>query len=356
MSENSIDAIAALTRHFLALTTNAKTSYDLDRDELVSLALRLQAQVQAIRKDEAGNGIGPKIRDFLADHLFKALADRGITEGKILEISGAWDKSFEARAPQGFTFEYVQISPKPDDESVIVSDAINMDAIADETYVAVASVAVMEHINKPWLAAKEIQRILKIGGVSLQYAPFGFPPHGSPDDYWRYTRSAFDTIFDGLEPIHSEFMAPNRRRNVRGTNPGYKFRHTTEDDPAFIDDAFGGWRDTWFVLHVAAKTEPRVHRLRRLYTERLAVDATKAAFDCGIRGNDAYLFAAKLMEIAAVDDEGRLVAGKNLAAITDSLDALAIKEIFARKPRPHGSHHRYLLARYAELLQEGKPQ
>lgn len=352
MSENSIDAIADLSRHLLARTTNAATAYDLDRDELVTIAHKIDAHIRAIRKDEAGTGLGPKIRDFLADHLFKALASQGITEGKILEISGAWDKSYESRAPKGFTFEYVQITPKPDDRSVIVSDAINMSAIPNETYVAVTSVSVMEHINKPWLAAREMQRVLKIGGVSLHYAPFGFPPHGSPDDYWRYTRSAFDTLFDGLEPIHSEFMAPNRRRNLRGTNPGHKFRHTTEDDPAFVDDSFGGWRDMWFVLHIAAKKEPRIQRLRRILTERLAIDATKAAFDQGIKGNDAYPYAAKLMAVAGIDDEGRLLPKDDPNVITEMLDAPAIKAIYTRGPKPNGSHHRYLLANFVPFLVE----
>lgn len=348
MSENSIDAIydASIELQLLAEKISDGQSLETsDRQKLMELSSSIKAGMAEIRKAEAGDGVGPRIRDFLARHLFGQLEKEGIKSGKILEISGAWDKNFEQRAPGGFTFDYVQIGLKEGDPSVIVSDAINMDAISDETYVAVCSVSVMEHINKPWLAAREIQRVLKMGGVSIHYAPFSFPVHGSPGDFWRYTRTAFDEIFDGLEPAHSEFMAPSRRRNLRGTTPGGVFRHTTVDDPAFVDDAFGGWRDSWFTLHVAVKREERLARLKRIYTERLAIDAVNATFGKGYKGWASYEAASKIMETMSVDDEGRLFPRFSHHGITDALTPHQIKEIFTRNPRPTGSHHRFLLAR-----------
>lgn len=58
------------------------------------------------------------------------------------------------------------------DLPVIIGDITKCPQIPDNTYDMVFSIDVFEHINKPWLAAKEIVRILKPGGVSYHIAPF----------------------------------------------------------------------------------------------------------------------------------------------------------------------------------------
>lgn len=64
---------------------------------------------------------------------------------------------------------------------------------------AVISQAVFEHIPDPFLAAKEIFRILKPGGRVLIDTAFMQPFHGDPDHYFNMTLSGLSRIMDGFE-------------------------------------------------------------------------------------------------------------------------------------------------------------
>ena len=46
---------------------------------------------------------------------------------------------------------------------------------------------VIEHIPDPFLAVKEVSRILKPGGILLLTWPFNYPMHEMPNDHFRYT-------------------------------------------------------------------------------------------------------------------------------------------------------------------------
>lgn len=47
---------------------------------------------------------------------------------------------------------------------------------------------VLEHVSHPFLAMKEIHRVIKPGGVAFVQLPFILGDHPCPDDYWRFTR------------------------------------------------------------------------------------------------------------------------------------------------------------------------
>jgi SAM-dependent methyltransferase len=75
---------------------------------------------------------------------------------------------------------------------------------------AVISVSVFEHIARPWLAAAQIARILRPGGQAFVYSHFAFPEHAFPSDYWRFTRAGLELLFTdaGLEIVASDYEAP----------------------------------------------------------------------------------------------------------------------------------------------------
>lgn len=72
----------------------------------------------------------------------------------------------------------------------------------------IISRSVFEHLEKPWIVAKEIHRCLKPGGLVYVQTHQTFPIHGYPRDYWRFTTEALESIFSDFEIIKSDYKFP----------------------------------------------------------------------------------------------------------------------------------------------------
>jgi SAM-dependent methyltransferase len=59
----------------------------------------------------------------------------------------------------------------------------------------------IEHVREPWRAMDELHRCLKPGGVVVMTSVFFFPVHAYPDDYWRFTSSAFGVLLSKFDPV-----------------------------------------------------------------------------------------------------------------------------------------------------------
>ena len=68
----------------------------------------------------------------------------------------------------------------------------------DATFDAVVSLHVLEHVRRPWIAAQEIQRVLKPGGTAICTVPFVCAEHGFPDHFFNMTRSGLPSLFEGM--------------------------------------------------------------------------------------------------------------------------------------------------------------
>ena len=80
----------------------------------------------------------------------------------------------------------------------LVADAHDI-PVADNTFDAVFSLAVLEHVADPYRVVGEMIRVLKPGGVLYSEIPFIFFFHGYPTDYTRFTREGIRRLFAGLE-------------------------------------------------------------------------------------------------------------------------------------------------------------
>lgn len=82
------------------------------------------------------------------------------------------------------------------------TDVINQSEIlpfSDAVFDCVFSLAVTEHVNRPWILAEEMQRVLKPGGLLIADSAFMQPLHGFPSHFFNMTGEGLREIFSGLE-------------------------------------------------------------------------------------------------------------------------------------------------------------
>lgn len=66
--------------------------------------------------------------------------------------------------------------------------------------------SVLEHVQRPWLMAANIEVLLKPGGTLLVCAPFVWRTHGYPSDYWRFSLESFHILFPGVEWVAGHYI------------------------------------------------------------------------------------------------------------------------------------------------------
>jgi SAM-dependent methyltransferase len=102
----------------------------------------------------------------------------------------------ESAAVRGFT---VQSSDIDVDRNPDIVDDICASSLASESIDLIVIADVLEHVQQPHEAAREIDRILKAGGAALIAVPFIFPIHARPHDYFRYTEYGLRYLFSHME-------------------------------------------------------------------------------------------------------------------------------------------------------------
>jgi SAM-dependent methyltransferase len=58
--------------------------------------------------------------------------------------------------------------------------------------------SVLEHVERPWLAAANLEAALAPGGTIVLSVPFVWRVHNYPGDYWRISTAAFQVLFPGI--------------------------------------------------------------------------------------------------------------------------------------------------------------
>jgi SAM-dependent methyltransferase len=177
------------------------------------------------------------------EHLQRLLERAKITNGRVLEIGGRAHPRGHVFDPERFSYMNLDLQRG---ENTVVGDITNCPQIATGSYDVVISVDVFEHIDRPWLAAAEIRRILAPGGLVYTSTLFSWRYHPCPIDYWRYTPEALEFLFD-VPTLDMGFDTTERRRDVR---------KKAKADPMPID-ALGGWRENVRVYHAGVKPRRR---------------------------------------------------------------------------------------------------
>lgn len=78
----------------------------------------------------------------------------------------------------------------------IVADLNKKLPIESNKYGSALCISVLEHLLEPQVALDEIYRILKPGAHLLLAAPWIYPFHGEPHDYFRYSHFALQYMLE----------------------------------------------------------------------------------------------------------------------------------------------------------------
>lgn len=123
--------------------------------------------------------------------------------------------SVSKRSLFGPHVKYTGFDIYSDANTDVVGDAHRLSTYfaPDEKFDAVFSLAVFEHLAMPWLAALEVSKVLKIGGLAYHLVPFSWPLHETPWDFWRCSHEGLRMLFSpalGFEVLDLGLTAPCR--------------------------------------------------------------------------------------------------------------------------------------------------
>ena len=115
--------------------------------------------------------------------------------GKLIDI-GCGDMPYKYLLKPRVT-EYDTLDIERRAEGVkFMGSILDMHMIASEVYDTALCIEVLEHVPNPFLAAKEVNRILRKGGFFILSAPHLSRLHEEPHDYFRYTPYGIKAILE----------------------------------------------------------------------------------------------------------------------------------------------------------------
>jgi SAM-dependent methyltransferase len=80
--------------------------------------------------------------------------------------------------------------------------------VSDSTYDLVLCIQVLEHVDDPSAAVRELQRVTGPGGRVLASTHGTQVYHPSPRDHWRWTHTGLGLLFDAAGPWSSVTVTP----------------------------------------------------------------------------------------------------------------------------------------------------
>jgi SAM-dependent methyltransferase len=120
--------------------------------------------------------------------------------GGLRALQGRGNRYDPARAwiaPLLARVDYKILDPVPDYQPDVVGD-IHALPFADNSQDAYFCLAILEHVEDPKRACREMYRTLSSGGYCLLYVPFLYYYHaeqGYYHDYWRFTEDSLRLLF-----------------------------------------------------------------------------------------------------------------------------------------------------------------
>jgi SAM-dependent methyltransferase len=179
------------------------------------------------------------VRDWISRTFWSTYRDSAAVKRELDDLLGAF--GYGAR---GLNVGSGERTPRPDLINVDRAITAITDCVADarqlpfmaEAFGLVLSQETVEHVADPFLAVREMGRVLKRGGTLYLQVPFIIGYHPDPDDYWRFTHAGLRELIEqaalecekvqpalaagtGFHRVLVEFLATSLGRIIR---PAYR--------------------------------------------------------------------------------------------------------------------------------------
>ena len=128
---------------------------------------------------------------YVDDFVRKSLPD---AHGKVLNV-GSGTRSYRSHLPADSDLVTVDIQLFNDTD---IQTSVYQLPFNDEAFDVVIATELLEHLQNPYAALREINRVLCSSGKLIMTVPFLFRIHGDPDDFHRYTSEGLSSMVEGL--------------------------------------------------------------------------------------------------------------------------------------------------------------
>lgn len=105
-------------------------------------------------------------------------------------------KTYKQLFPE--TIDYIGMDVADGPNVDLVGDAHRLSLLTDKKFDFAFSVSVFEHLVMPWVAAYELNKILKVGGLAYIQSHPSWPLHERPWDFFRFSTDAYAGLFNPL--------------------------------------------------------------------------------------------------------------------------------------------------------------
>jgi SAM-dependent methyltransferase len=136
--------------------------------------------------------------------------------------------------------------------------------LGEEPFDLVICCHVLEHTRDPMRAARNIENVLRSGGLAFVATPWSQAFHAAPDDYWRFSARGLMLMFEGLEILSSFYSGGDV-----GLDVAYRVERNGRPE---LDSRAGAVEQGLFQLVLDHEDNRAV--LARQATERLPVSRT----------------------------------------------------------------------------------
>jgi SAM-dependent methyltransferase len=174
------------------------------------------------------------------------------------------------------------------------------------TFDAVFSLNVLEHVKNPFECANEIIRVLKPGGILYVVVPFLQPFHGYPNHYYNMTSSGLKNLFSGriqiIEstvplaglPIWSLHLFLNYYIQGLPKPVASKFKNMKIYE--FLDNPIGYFEKD-FVSQLKPGTNEELACTNSLVAKKIDLQSNRYYIEAGKEQNDSQLHWTELEEL-----------------------------------------------------------
>jgi hypothetical protein len=111
----------------------------------------------------------------------------------------------------------------------VVADIHSLSCAIRDPFDVLVSCSTLEHVKYPHLAAHEMLKVLKVGGLLFVQTHQTFPLHAYPFDYYRFSCEALASLFSNAMGVEAEteYQYPAQIHSVQNKN--------SDKFPAFLN-------------------------------------------------------------------------------------------------------------------------